>query len=102
MSFKATAGLSRASGQLSCDLNGEIAILNLDSKLYFGVADVAVFIWRLLEAPTDIVSVKRAVMQEFDVSAEQCSLDVDQFLSDLNDAGLLKVEAAPEVVGTAE
>ena len=84
--------LSRVTDQLSCELNGEIAILNLKSKLYFGLTDVGAFIWTLLEAPTDKAALRQAVAEEFDVDAVQCAADVESFLQDLDKAGLLQIE----------
>lgn len=82
----------RAQGQLSCELDGEIALLNLDSKLYFGLTDVAATIWRELEAPKGFEDIVAAVIARFEVDAEQCRRDVGEFLDQLRMKGLLEVE----------
>lgn len=82
----------RAQGQLSCELDGEIALLNLDSKLYFGLTDVAATIWRELEAPKDFEAIVAAVIAEYEVDAEQCRQDLGEFLGHLQERGLLEVE----------
>ena len=85
--------------QLSCELNGEIAILNLKSKLYFGLTDVGAFIWQLLESRTDMATLAHAVTAEFAIDAARCAADVEAFLEDLNRAGLLLVERPEDRAG---
>lgn len=85
--------LLRASDQLSCDLNGEIAILSLGTKLYFGLTEVGATIWQALETPQDFQSIVAIVSTEYDVSPDQCRADVSAFLQALHERGLLSVVA---------
>lgn len=81
---------SRAIDQVSADLNGDMAILNLKTKTYFGLAGVGAFIWQKLEVPTDFASLTAAVMAEFEVEPAQCRADVAALLEKLTSIGLLK------------
>ena len=83
---------SQATDQVSADLKGEMAILNLQSKTYFGVAGVGAFIWGKLETPTDFARLTQAVAAEFDVESKQCDADVTKFLEKLATLGLLKFQ----------
>ena len=82
----------RVTDQLSCELNGEIAILNLKSKLYFGLTDVSAFIWHMLESPTNLKAIVSAVVQEFDTEEACCTSDIASFLQDLDRASLLQID----------
>ena len=82
--------ISRLPDQLSVELDGEIAILNLKSKLYFGLADVSAFIWNLLETPTDLAALAAAVSAHFEVDTAQAAADAERFLTELDGAGLLQ------------
>lgn len=84
----------RAQEQLSCELNGEIAILGLNSKLYFGLQDVGATIWRSLETPQPFESIILAVMKDYKVDREKCAADLIEFLGTLRSQGLLDVETA--------
>ena len=86
---------SQATDQVSADLNGDMAILNLQTKTYFGLADVGAFIWKKLETPTDFASLTQAVVAEFEVTTDRCSQDVTAFLEKLASLGLLKLRTAP-------
>ena len=82
---------SRATDQVSADLNGDMAILNLQTKTYFGLAGVGAFIWRQLEFPTGLASLTQAVVAEFEVEPAQCNLDTAEFLNNLASFGLLEM-----------
>ena len=83
--------ISRVADQLSVELDGEIAILNLKSKLYFGLTDVGAFIWNLLETPTSLAALGTAVSEQFDVDIEQAIADAERFLAELDLAGLVTI-----------
>ena len=83
--------ICRIPDQLSVELDGEIAILNLKSKLYFGLTDVGAFIWNLLETPTDLAALAAAVSAHFEVDTARAAADAKRFLSELNGAGLLQI-----------
>lgn len=86
----------RANDQLSCEIDGEIAILNLDSKLYFGVTDVAATLWNALDEPNSLEGLVSAVLADYEVKAEQCRADVTTFLGELKKRGLLIAEGAAD------
>lgn len=86
--------LVRTLEELSCELDGEIAILNLKSKLYFGLTDVSAMIWRALETPQSFDEIVAAVTTQYDVDAEQCREDLGVFLSILKERGLVEIGEA--------
>ena len=88
--------------QISCDLEGEAAILNLKSGTYFGLDPVGATIWSLIVQPRRVVEIRNALVDQFDVEAERCSRDLLQLLGELNAHGLLQVldEPAPDGRGS--
>lgn len=82
---------SRSTDQVSADLNGDMAILNLQTKTYFGLAEVGAFIWQQLEVPTSLVNLTQSVVAEFEVEPSSCSADVTVFLGKLASLGLLRI-----------
>ena len=83
---------SQETDQVAADMNGDIAILNLHTKTYFGVAGAGAFIWRKLEIPTNFGDLTQAIVAEFDVGPAQCEADVTKFLEKLASLGLLKFQ----------
>jgi len=78
--------LKQSTGQVSCNLNDEVAILNLDKAVYFGLEGVGSQIWQALEQPRS----GGAICKLFDVDPAQCEADVLKFLHNLQQAGLVE------------
>ena len=67
MAINISSVVKQAQEQLSCEINNEVAILNLKSTLYFGLDDVGAFIWQAIEEPRPVTEIFRAVMACYDV-----------------------------------
>lgn len=78
-----------SSGQVSCDLDGEAAILNLETGTYYGLDRVGARIWNLLETPTKVAAIRDTIVQEFDVDVQRCEQDVLSLLERLSAEGLI-------------
>ena len=82
----------RASGdQMSCDLNGEAAILHLPSGCYYGLDEVVATVWRLLAEPVLVADIQRAVEEEYEVDHGTCARDLRHLLGDLVEAGIVEI-----------
>lgn len=90
--------------QISCDLEGEAAILNLKSGTYFGLDLVGGAIWSLIAHPRRVDEIRDALIDQFDVEAERCSRDLMQLLGELQAHGLIQVldDPAPDGRGSDE
>lgn len=78
----------RSTQQVSCDLNGEAAILHLDQSVYFGLSGVGAEVWAALEQPQSVAELTLIVCNKFAVEPERCERDLMKFLSQLQAAGL--------------
>jgi hypothetical protein len=78
--------------QVSCELGGEAAILNLKNSVYYGLDPVGARVWTLLQEPRSVMELRDAIVQEFDVTPERCEGDLFALLEKLMAEGL--VEAA--------
>jgi hypothetical protein len=79
--------------QVSCPINDEVAILDTENSLYFGLEGIAVQVWEALDEPSSIAQLRDRIVSRFDVSADQCEADITRLLADLQAHGL--VEVAP-------
>ena len=73
---------------LSQEVNGETVILDLKSESYFGLDEVGTRIWQLLHEEKDLQKVYNALLQEYDVEAEQLEQDLIELVDKLIEAGL--------------
>lgn len=80
-----------AEGQISCDLDGEAAILNLKSGVYYGLDEVGARVWSLIQEPKAVREILEVLVAEYEVEAERCSDDLLALLASLADEGLLEV-----------
>jgi Coenzyme PQQ synthesis protein D (PqqD) len=81
-----------ANDQVSSDLGGEVAILNLRAGMYYGLDDVGARVWQLLQEPTVVGDLQATIAQEYEVEPTRASDDVIALLSQMADEGLIEVE----------
>ncbi len=81
-----------SSNQISCDLAGEMAILNLDNGVYYGLDPVGARLWTLLQEPQTFAQVRGALLLEFDVDANVLESDLRELLRDLIKQGLIDLQ----------
>lgn len=81
-----------AKDQVSCDLAGEAAILNIKSGLYYGLDPVGARIWSLMQEPRPVAEIQDAIAAEYDVEPERCALDLAELLQKLLAEGLIELQ----------
>ena len=90
MPIELSTVVKQSKHQVSCNLNDEVAILNLKSTLYFGLDEVGAYIWQALSEPRAVSELCKAVLDRFDVDEVRCHTDVLEFLTKLDQAGLIE------------
>ena len=83
-----------ARDQVSCDLAGEAAILNIKSGVYYGLDPVGARIWTLVQEPRKVAEIQTAITEEYDVEPERCARDLTGLLEKLLEEGLIEVRDA--------
>ena len=78
--------------QVSCDLAGEAAILNIKSGVYYGLDPVGARIWTLMQEPRAVSEIQTALTSEFDVEPDRCARDLTGLLEQLLAEGLIEVK----------
>ena len=76
---------------VSCDLDGEAAILNIKDEIYYGLDPVGAKIWNLIQNPISINDIMKIIIEEYDVDKEQCKNDIFELVKELSDNGLVKI-----------
>ncbi len=80
-----------AKDQVSSDLGGEVAILDLTAGVYYGLEAVGARIWNLLQEPRTVSEIRDALLEEYDVEPERCEQDLLVLLQRLATEGLIEV-----------
>jgi hypothetical protein len=76
--------------QVSCDLAGEAAILNLKNGVYYGLNPVGARIWSLLKEPRTIAEIRETLINEYEVDVLQVETDIQDLLNQLADQQLIE------------
>ncbi|UTB33126.1 MAG: PqqD family peptide modification chaperone [Methanobacterium sp. ERen5] len=76
---------------VSCDLDGETAILNIESGIYFGLDPIGTKIWNSLKKPSKISNLVEMIMSDYDVDKKRCENDLIELINNLKESGLVKV-----------
>jgi Coenzyme PQQ synthesis protein D (PqqD) len=80
-----------AKDQVSCDLAGEAAILNITNGVYYGLDPVGARIWSLMQQPRSVGEIQTVITGEYDVEPERCARDLVSLLEKLLAEGLIEV-----------
>ena len=76
---------------LTQELEGEAVLLNLTDEHYFGLDDVGLRFWQLLEQHENSSDVIREMKIEYDVCEETLYRDLGKLIVELENAGLLSI-----------
>jgi hypothetical protein len=71
------------------DIDQEIVIMRLDNGDFFSLSGTGAAIWRLIDGERDRSALIAALSETFEGGEEAIAADVDQFLRQLTDTGLL-------------
>jgi hypothetical protein len=82
-----------AKDQVSSDLGGEVAILDLKAGVYYGLDAVGARIWSLIQEPRTVNEIRDILLEEYEVEPERCERDLLVLLQRLADEGKIEVEA---------
>jgi hypothetical protein len=82
---------------VSCDLDGETALMSVDQEMYYGLNPIASRIWTLLQQARPVAALCALLQEEFEVELAQCERDVLAFLNEMAHDNLIKVVNEPGV-----
>jgi hypothetical protein len=94
MPFSSDSIVTALKHQISCDLGGEVVILNLQDGVYYGLNAVGARIWSLLNEPCSIEELHQSLVREYDVDPQLCAAQLASLLNDLAANGLIEVTLA--------
>lgn len=72
------------------ELDDNQVMMHLDKGKYFGLDPVAKRIWELIEEPKNIREITAILLEEFEVTPEQCNEEVQSFLDKAIEFDIIK------------
>jgi len=71
------------------EMNDEVVVMRVDNGEFFSLAETAATIWRMIDGKRDRAELLSAVAEELGVSEGVIRADVDDFVTELREAGLV-------------
>ncbi len=72
-------------------IGNEIVLLTVESGKYFKIDEIGSLIWEYIKKPKSISEIKDYLIQDYNVTEDQCVADISSFLDKLISDNLLKV-----------
>jgi hypothetical protein len=79
----------RAANLLEADVGDDLVALDPNAGLCFGFNNVATSVWKLLDEPRTFEQLQQALLDQYDVDAEQCGSELKELLDAMSAQGLV-------------
>ena len=84
------ASISISDSAIFQELDDEVVLLNMANQQYYGLDDVGAQMWKTLLETQNIPATVDRLTEIYDVSPEVLHADLERFVGELLNAGLLK------------
>lgn len=90
-SLESTSCVVRTKEVLAAEVGNEVVLMSIEKGVYFGLNPVGARVWSLLGEPLPVHEMCGQIVEEFEVTLEQCQEEVLQLLKDMRDQGLIRI-----------
>ena len=84
--------ISRSEGIVFNKLDDELVMMSIANSEYYGLDNIGAQIWEIIEQPVSFNEIVTLLIKKYDVSEENCSADVQKFLSELLGKNLITIK----------
>ena len=84
--------LVRPQETIATEIDREIILMDIEAGSYYGLEGPARSVWEALSSPISYGQLLDKITAEYEIDYAECSKDLQSFLQDLVDQGLLQVE----------
>jgi hypothetical protein len=95
MSLSFSMRLTVPADVLVRELDGESVVLSVERECYFGLDEVGTRMWAVLTASDSIQKAYDQLLSEYDVAPEVLRRDLQEFVEELVEDGLVELQAGP-------
>lgn len=75
---------------VASEMANEVVILDPKSGMYFGLDQVGVRIWELIQEPKSVKDIRDTILEEYDVEVDRCEQDLFGLFRAMSDHGLIE------------
>ena len=80
----------RAIETRDADVGDELVAMDLHTGTTFGFNSVAASVWRILSTPQNLETLRDRLLEQYDVSPEECSKELRRLLEEMIAEGLIR------------
>lgn len=75
------------------EVDGEVVVLDPETGAFYSGNGLATLIWNALAKETPLSEIRKEILQRCDVKAEQVEADIQEFIEELQQQGLIEPTA---------
>jgi hypothetical protein len=90
ISLDLTTKVRASKDVLGAELGGDVSLLNLKSGIYFTLNPVGASVWRQIQEAKSLAVIKQQLVEEYDVEARRCEIDLRRLILELQTMGLVE------------
>ncbi|MEK4065673.1 lasso peptide biosynthesis PqqD family chaperone [Peribacillus sp. FSL R5-0717] len=83
---------SQSPGNIVSDMDGEKVMLSVQKGKYYNLGKLGGEIWDLMKEPVTIQELVTTLQSQYDVEQTECKEQVTDFINQLLEQGLVKIE----------
>ena len=84
--------IKRNTSLLTSSMDTELVMMSLEKGEYYGLNNIASRIWSLLEEPLSFEKLLETLLDEYEVTKEQCIADILPFLEEMNKKQIIEFD----------
>jgi hypothetical protein len=77
---------------VAADMDGDTVMMSIEAGKYYNLGTTGGMIWKMLESPVSVAAVITKLLEQYEVTREQCEAEVLAFLNGIKQEGLLEVQ----------
>jgi hypothetical protein len=77
---------------VAADMDGDTVMMSVAAGKYYNLGTTGGMIWKMLESPVFVAAVITKLLEQYEVTREQCETEVLSFLNEVKKEGLLEVQ----------
>jgi hypothetical protein len=77
---------------VAADMDGDTVMMSIAAGKYYNLGKMGGVIWGMMAEPVAVATVVTKLLEQYEVTREQCETEVLSFLNEMNREGLLEVQ----------
>jgi len=90
--WSSTTIVTQSPGNIVSDMAGEKVMMSIENSKYYNLGEIGGYIWDLIKLPVLMEEVIARLTAEYEISKQECELQVFAFMESLVNEGLVQIK----------